>query len=163
MAPQMILTKPMPPLLRQVIGSAERWLSLKQIATGAYLIGGGWPGDADLAASVATPRPSSIEGSFAAASAVFPILTETEIDRVWVGLEAETPDEIPILGAVPGFANLTLATGFSGHGFALSPIIGQVISESIVDGRPSLDLNAFALDRFHDGRRSAATSAPNPG
>jgi sarcosine oxidase, subunit beta len=147
MAPQMILTKPMPPLLRQVIGSAERWLSLKQIATGGYLIGGGWPGDADLDASVATPRPSSIEGSYAAASTVFPVLNQVEIERVWVGIEAVTPDEIPILGPVPGFANLTIATGFSGHGFALSPIVGQLIAESIVDGTPSLDLSAFALDR----------------
>lgn len=152
LAPQMILTKPMPPSLRQVIGSAERRLSLKQVATGGYLIGGGWPGDADLDASTATPRRSSIEGSFADASAVFPILNGTDIDRVWVGIEAQTPDAIPILGPIPGFANLTVATGFSGHGFALSPIIGQLISESIVDGAPSLDISAFALAGFRDGR-----------
>jgi len=151
LALQMILTEPKAPVLRQVLGSAERKLSLKQIRSGQFLIGGGWPGDADLDAGTATPRPSSISGSMADAQAVFAPLSSVAIERVWVGIEAQTPDAIPILGAVPGWDNLDVATGFSGHGFALSPIIGQVISEAIVDGAPSVDLSAFGLDRFSQG------------
>ena len=115
------------------------------------MIGGGWPGDADLDSATATPRPSSISGSIADAQAVFAPLSSVAIERVWVGIEAQTPDAIPILGAVPGWDNLDVATGFSGHGFALSPTVGQVISEAIVDGAPSLDLSPFGFDRFAQG------------
>ena len=118
---QMILTEPMAPVLLPVLGSAERKLSLKQIRTGQFLIGGGWPGDADLDSGTATPRPSSISGSIADAQAVFASLSSVAIERVWVGIEAQTPDAIPILGAVPGWDNLDVATGFSGHGFAPEP------------------------------------------
>jgi sarcosine oxidase subunit beta len=156
--PQMILTKPMPPTLRPVIGSAERKLSLKQLASGSFLIGGGWPGDADLETSTATPRPESIRGSLADATAVYPEIGSAEIDRVWVGIEAQTPDAIPVLGLVPGFDNLSLAAGFSGHGFALSPVIGQVLSELATGETPSIEIGAFSIERF--GTPGHADGAP---
>ena len=70
------------------------------------------------------------------------------MERVWVGVEALAADEVPILGPLPGIANATIAAGFSGHGFALSPIIGQVIAELIVDGNPSVSIDALHLSRF---------------
>ncbi len=79
---------------------------------------------------------------------VFPALAKLPLARTWIGIEALALDEVPILGPAPGFDNLTLATGFSGHGFALSPIIGQLLSEQIVDGAPSIPLDAFDLRRF---------------
>src|SRR5690606_4641565 len=137
-APQMIATNPMPSRLRQVLGARSRRLSLKQIPSGNYVIGGGWPGDVDLEAGVATARQASILGSIRDASAVWPELAQAVVERVWVGVEALAADEVPILGPLPGIANATIAAGFSGHGFALSPIIGQVIAELIVDGNPSV-------------------------
>jgi sarcosine oxidase subunit beta len=147
-APQMIATDPMPMLLRQVLGARSRMLSLKQIPTGNYVIGGGWPGDVDLAAGVATPRQESILGSMRAAAAVWPALAGATVERVWVGVEALAADEVPILGPLPGVDNLTVAAGFSGHGFALSPIIGQVLAELIVDGAPSVPIDALGFGRF---------------
>jgi glycine/D-amino acid oxidase-like deaminating enzyme len=44
-----------------------------------------------------------------------------------------------------------LATGFSGHGFAMGPIAGRLVSELIVDGKPSLDIAAFRFSRFAEG------------
>lgn len=44
-----------------------------------------------------------------------------------------------------------IATGFSGHGFAMGPIVGRICSELVVDGESSLDLTAFRLARFTDG------------
>ena len=43
---------------------------------------------------------------------------------------------------------LMLANGFSGHGFMHAPAVGELISEWIVDGRPSLDLSPLRLERF---------------
>ncbi len=147
-APQMIATDPMPPSLRQVLGARSRKLSLKQVPSGNYVIGGGWPGDIDLPAGVATPRLESITGSIHDATAVWPALAGARMERVWVGVEALAADEVPILGPLPGVDNLTLAAGFSGHGFALSPAIGELIAGLIVDGAPALPLDALGFDRF---------------
>ncbi len=147
-APQMIATSPLPPLLRQVIGARGRMLSLKQVPSGNYVIGGGWPGTVHLDRRIAIPWFGSVKGSLADSSAIFPDLLRAGVERVWVGIEAQTVDEVPILGALPGISNLVVATGFSGHGFALSPTIGQVISELVIDGTPSIEIGQLAFDRF---------------
>jgi sarcosine oxidase subunit beta len=160
---QMILTTARPPFLSQVITARRRPLSLKQVRGGGYLIGGGWPGDVELNRPRGTIRPESIAGSRAAASAIFPTTTATEITASWVGIEAVTPDEVPILGPLPGIANLTLAAGFSGHGFALSPTIGQVIAELIIDGQPSVPIDNFAAARFAGWEGAARLPTPHAG
>jgi sarcosine oxidase subunit beta len=147
-APQMIATAPMPLKLHQVVGALTRRLSLKQIPSGNYVIGGGWPGDVDLDAGVGFANMASMLGSIRDSSAIFPELTKTSIERVWVGVEALAADEVPILGPLPGIDNITVAAGFSGHGFALSPMIGQVLSELIVDGAPSVPIDALHYTRF---------------
>jgi sarcosine oxidase subunit beta len=145
---QMLATGPSEPLLKQTAGALNRRLSLKQTPNGSYVIGGGWPGDVDLERGIGTTRLESIRGSIEHASAVFPLLARLPLERFWIGIEALALDEVPILGPVSGLDNLTLAAGFSGHGFAISPMVGQLLSELIVDGTPSIPLDAFALSRF---------------
>jgi sarcosine oxidase subunit beta len=145
---QMILGRPMPKLLRQVVQAHGRPLSLKQLRDGNYLIGGGWPGDIDMVAGIGSTRPESIDGSLRTASAIFPAIAEMEIERSWVGVEGIALDEIPVIDRLPGYEGCTVAAGFSGHGFALSPITGQLISEWVLDGSPSIPLGAFSAGRF---------------
>lgn len=147
-APQMIATSPLPSLLRQVVGARGRALSLKQVPSGNYVIGGGWPGTVYLDKGIAVPWYSSVLGSLNDSSSIFPDVLRSYVERVWVGIEAQTVDQVPILGALPGFSNFVVATGFSGHGFALSPIIGQVMSELIVDGKPSIEISQLGFSRF---------------
>jgi sarcosine oxidase subunit beta len=145
---QMMATGPAEPMLPQTVGALGRQLSLKQTPDGRFVIGGGWPGDFNLDTATSTTRMSSIRGSIEHASAVYPILATLPLERAWVGIESLSWDGVPIIGPVDGLDGLILATGFSGHGFALSPIIGQLVSELITTGTPSLSLDAFALSRF---------------
>jgi glycine/D-amino acid oxidase-like deaminating enzyme len=69
-----------------------------------------------------------VAASLETARGVFPPVGACALARSWAGLEAFTPDDLPIIGPVPGIAGLLVATGFSGHGFALSPTIGDVLS-----------------------------------
>ena len=50
-----------------------------------------------------------------------------------------------------GPPGLVLATGFTGHGFAMGPIVGRLVAELVVDGKPSLDLRPFRFSRFAEG------------
>ena len=64
-----------------------------------------------------------------------------------------TPDCRPLLGELPGTAGLYLCAGFSGMGFKISPAIGLVMSEAILDGRgKTVDISAFHPGRFADHR-----------
>jgi glycine/D-amino acid oxidase-like deaminating enzyme len=56
-----------------------------------------------------------------------------------------------VLGEVPTIGGLLVATGFSGHGFAMGPIAGRLVSELILDGKPSLDIEGFRFARFAEG------------
>jgi glycine/D-amino acid oxidase-like deaminating enzyme len=56
-----------------------------------------------------------------------------------------------VLGEVPGLRGFVLATGFSGHGFAMGPIAGRLVAELIVDGKTSLDITGFRFSRFAEG------------
>ncbi|HEV3262659.1 MAG TPA: FAD-binding oxidoreductase [Gemmataceae bacterium] len=62
-----------------------------------------------------------------------------------------TPDWHPILDRLPGLEGGYCAVGFSGHGFKMSPIVGQLIAELVVDGRAgTLDITPLRLGRFDE-------------
>jgi sarcosine oxidase subunit beta len=126
---QMLLTEAAPAALDPVVGAFGRRLSLKQLPTGAYLIGGGWPADiTDQEANEWRLRDDSVAASLAVAREVHPPTGRCALVRGWAGLEAFMPDELPVLGPVPGVDGLLLAAGFSGHGFALSPAVGDILA-----------------------------------
>jgi sarcosine oxidase subunit beta len=126
---QMLLTRPAPAALGPVVSAFDRPLSLKQLDDGAYLIGGGWPARVtDHAANRYEVLEESVAGSLETARAVYPPLAGLSLAQRWAGLEAFTPDGLPVIGPVPGIASLLIATGFSGHGFALSPLVGDLLA-----------------------------------
>ena len=143
--PQMTATVPMPPVLGSVLLGFSRKLSMKQMRSGAVLIGGGKRGWGDLATRARGPAEENIRLGAVDAVEVVPVLAGAETTRSWVGLEGLTADEIPIIDHVAG---VHVAAGFCGHGFAIGPVVGQLLCEWLLDGRPSLDVSAFRLDRF---------------
>jgi sarcosine oxidase subunit beta len=77
-----------------------------------------------------------------------PQLGNTNFLRAWAGTLAMTPDRLPVIGPVDEIEGYVLATGFSGHGFCLGPIVGKLLSELVVDGAPSMALDELKLSRF---------------
>jgi sarcosine oxidase subunit beta len=62
-----------------------------------------------------------------------------------------TPDWHPILDRLPGVEGAYCAVGFSGHGFKMSPVVGQLMAELVVDGRAgTLDVTPLRLGRFEE-------------
>jgi sarcosine oxidase subunit beta len=138
---QMLLTATARAALQPVLGAFGRKLSFKQLDSGAYLIGGGWPARVvNLSANGWELIPDSVDSSLATAREVYPSVAGVAFARGWAGLEAFTPDEVPVLGPVPGIDGLFVAAGFSGHGFALSPMVGDVLARLALgrDARPEL-------------------------
>jgi glycine/D-amino acid oxidase-like deaminating enzyme len=97
------------------------------------------------------PNEAKVRRSLAELQRVLPALPPLAIAKRWAGYIDAAPDLVPVLGEVPALRGLVLATGFSGHGFAMGPIAGRLLSEVIVDGKASLDLAGFRVSRFAEG------------
>lgn len=70
----------------------------------------------------------------------------------WAGIFDDTPDFHPILDRLPAHQGLYCAAGFSGHGFKLSPLVGQWMTQLILTGQKPADMEFFAFDRFAQGK-----------
>ena len=131
--PQMLLTTAGPRALAPTLTAENRLLSLKQLASGEYFIGGGWPTDIveDESGQTCRVRADGVAGSWAVATQIVPAVADQQVAESWGGLEAQSVDGVPFLGAAPGVDGLFLAVGFSGHGFQLSPAVGRAIADLI--------------------------------
>jgi sarcosine oxidase subunit beta len=82
-----------------------------------------------------------------------PKLENAEVMRGVTGVYDMTPDSRPVLGEIPGIAGLHVCAGFSGMGFKISPAIGLVMSELLLDGSgKTVDIDAFRPSRFAEGK-----------
>lgn len=78
-----------------------------------------------------------------------PKLAGAEVMRGVTGVYDMTPDSRPLLGEISGISGLYVCAGFSGMGFKISPAVGLVMSELILDGEgSSVDIRAFLPNRF---------------
>ena len=103
---------------------------------------------------------SWIEALMKTAAERIPLVRELRLDRLqcWDGLYEMSPDHHAIVGRAPGITNFFLANGSSGHGVMHGPAIGQVVSEMILDGMSSIDVEALRPSRFAEGAMNATPS-----
>jgi hypothetical protein len=83
---QMIVTEPTRPTLDRLVAHAARHLTLKQMASGAFMIGGGWTAGLDQHQKLARALRSSVEGNLWVASRVVPALADLHAIRIWAGM-----------------------------------------------------------------------------
>lgn len=99
------------------------------------------------------PKPNMgvVEKSYRNFKSMFPSFRDVRIQRQWAGYMDATPDAVPVIGEVNRPKGLIFNTGFSGHGFAMGPIAGKLVTELILDGKPSIDLHDLRFERFREG------------
>jgi len=86
------------------------------------------------------------------AGQTIPALTRAVPRGGWAGIYDDSPDFHPILDRLAFYEGLYCAAGFSGHGFKLSPLIGQWMAHYILTGQKPTDMEHFAFDRFAQGK-----------
>jgi glycine/D-amino acid oxidase-like deaminating enzyme len=106
---QMIVTEPTAPTLNRLVAHAARHLTLKQMGSGAFMIGGGWTAGLDERQKLSRALRSSVEGNLWVASRVVPALADLHAIRIWAGMNVNI-DRAPILGEVPGLPGFTIAS-----------------------------------------------------
>ena len=146
-----LITEPYPALFKQMIGHAKGLFYGRQTVHGPFFWGG-FVGTEQFIYREGKPLFHYI-GPATSKMVIdfFPVLKDVHVIRTWSGLIAQMSDGIPVLGfaqEVPGFV---LATGFSGHGFGLAPVIGRLISALILDCTTSIPISDFCYGRFSRG------------
>lgn len=104
------------------------------------------PDDPDRYAQHLTEEESNV--FFERAIWRFPVLARSFPKGGWAGIYDDTPDYHPILGRLAGYEGLYCAAGFSGHGFKLSPVVGQWIAQLVTTGTAPADMLYFTSERF---------------
>jgi sarcosine oxidase len=67
-------------------------------------------------------------------------------------LFSNTSDENFILDLHPDFPEVSIAAGFSGHGFKFCPVVGEIMADlALHGGSKTFDLGLFSLDRLLRG------------
>lgn len=80
-----------------------------------------------------------------------PAFESARLAAGWTGPYDITPDWNPILGAVPGHKGLSVAVGFSGHGFKLAPTLGESLAQTLLGLAPTIPIDMYGLERFQKG------------
>ena len=149
-APQMVVTEPISHFIEPVLGMCGAGIYLRQIARGNVVFGGG-NGIADTMASRSYVLPEHTLGASELAVSLIPRLAGVQIVRVWTGIEGETADALPVIGPSRTTPGLWHAFGFSGHGFQLGPVMGEILGELVMTGETETPIAAFDIGRFAAG------------
>ncbi|MEH6444478.1 MAG: FAD-binding oxidoreductase [Oceanospirillaceae bacterium] len=147
-APMLMITTRLPHFVTPVVGAVSRPLSLKQFENGTVLIGGGAKGFADREQNRSRLDYKKLSVGAGTAAEFFPMMAKASVNRMWAGLEAYMPDNLPVIGPSLAAENAFHAFGFSAHGFQMGPIVGKIISQLISEGSSTFDLSPFRVDRF---------------
>jgi glycine/D-amino acid oxidase-like deaminating enzyme len=145
---QLIVTERMRPVMRTVLSIANGLLSLKQFANGTVLVGGGWQGVGDRTRGGVAAIPENLIGNLRLARWVIPALAEARILRIWLGLESEVADAMPMLGPIPGHPG-AFVIGTAHSGYTSGPFMGRLLAQVMLGQAPELPL--FPPDRLLAG------------
>lgn len=148
--PQVINTEPFEEVpVKHLIGHDSRTLALKEIPGDRVMISGGWRGRWNPETEQWETDPEQVEANVREAVATFPAMEGLRIQEADASRrEGSCVDHVPIIGGVPGVEGLVVATGWTGHGFAISLAVNQLLAEWMTTGRKPDRLEPFAYDRF---------------
>jgi glycine/D-amino acid oxidase-like deaminating enzyme len=140
----LVLTKPTKPVVTGTVyvtpenGPA---IHLRQLADGRVVIG-----ERSQEYSTSDPTMDHALRLFRQARKLFPTLSETEIDQFTLEWRPMPRDGMPIIGPLPGFPALYVATGHAG--VTIAPAIADLIAKELVDGETEARLEPFRPSRF---------------
>jgi len=64
-------------------------------------------------------------------------------------LYANSPDENFIIDKLPGYeGSVSIACGFSGHGFKFASVVGEILADLTIDGKTNLPIGFLNANRF---------------
>jgi glycine/D-amino acid oxidase-like deaminating enzyme len=84
----------------------------------------------------------------------FPGFPDPSITHTYAGVYDVPPDWNPVIAPVGNIDGLILCAGFAGHGFKISPAVGDLVADLVLEGEstdPDIPASDFRLERFAEG------------
>lgn len=154
--PPQFVTEPLPYFMVPSVQLVDGVVICRQIPRGNIIVAGYPRGPSDPVANKAPVPPAKTLATMERLVQVVPALANTQVIRVWSGIEGYIMDMLPVLGPSATTDGLIHAFGFCGHGFQLGPGVGLALSELIIDGVTKTPLDAFSIKRFAEGTSTAS-------
>ena len=148
--PPQFVTEPLPLFIAPSVQSVDGRVIFRQVARGNVVVAGYPRGPSDILRNRAPVPPAKTLNTMQRLGEVVPALKAAHVIRVWSGIEGYIHDMLPVISRSETTDNLIHAFGFCGHGFQLSPGVGLVLSELIVDDGTPTPLDPYAISRFSD-------------
>jgi sarcosine oxidase subunit beta len=85
----------------------------------------------------------------------FPGFPNPSVTHSYAGVYDVPPDWNPVIGPVGDVDGLVLCAGFAGHGFKISPAVGDLVADIVLEGDstdPDIPASDFRLERFAEGK-----------
>ena len=145
-----LVTEAEPKMFPQMLGTADADFYGHQTNHGSFVFGGA-TGMESTVLDNGTNRTSSLTAPCICRGIMkyVPKLADAKIVTTWAGYEDLSIDGIPVISKVEEVPGLLLACGFTGHGFGISPVVGQLLAQLAAGETPMLSLQEFRYDRFH--------------
>ncbi|WP_337006752.1 NAD(P)/FAD-dependent oxidoreductase [Microbacterium sp. LB12] len=144
-----VITEPVEPRVRTVLNTPR--VAVRPMPDGRLVLDADWAEKSIVVepdGSLTVPE-ASVQGLLEEGSRVLAGNPVLRAERVAAGLKPIPGDGEPVVGAVSAIDGLY--TLFTHSGATLGLILGELVAEEVLTGRPSPVLDAFRLDRFEAG------------
>jgi glycine oxidase len=113
--------------------------------TGGFLFAGATVEDTGFRKRTTT---RALAGLRAMAARLVPALRHAEVASSWAGLRPGSPDGMPVIGRMPGWENVYVATGHFRNGILLAPVTGKLVTQLLLESGTEMPLEAFGPERL---------------
>jgi glycine/D-amino acid oxidase-like deaminating enzyme len=132
--------------IEHLVQHADRQITMKQLAAGMVVIGGGWPARLAGPDEHPTVELDSLVGSLSLAQHVVPRIGALRLVRTWAGVNTSV-DGRPVIGPVAGVPGLFFAIP-GDAGYTLGPFTARLVADAIQGRAPGIPITEFSADRF---------------
>jgi sarcosine oxidase subunit beta len=154
--PTEMVTEPLPYFMVPTLQTVDASIVIRQVERGNVIVAGHPRGPADAVVMRARMAGNKTLVNLQKVADMVPGLAGASVIRTWSGIEGYLPDLIPVMGPSGTTPGLFHAFGFSGGGMQLSPAVGAVMAELMLDGRSQTPIEPFAIERFRGGAKPRA-------
>lgn len=144
----MNITEPAESIIDHLLQHADRPITMKQLAAGQVIIGGGWPARLVGEGGHPTVNLESIIGNLSLAQHMVPRIGDIRIIRTWAGVNP-TADLRSILGSVTSLPGVYFAIP-GDAGYTLGPYCARLLTELMLGRDPGFDIKPFSPMRFDE-------------
>jgi glycine/D-amino acid oxidase-like deaminating enzyme len=153
----MNITEAAEPFILHLVQHADRMITMKQLAAGQVVIGGGWPARLAGRARHPTVELTSMMGNLSLAQHVVPRVGALRLIRTWAGVNTVV-DGRAVLGGIDAVPGLYIAIP-GDAGYTLGPLTARLIADTMLGRSPELPIDEFSLARFAATARAAHAGA----